>query len=100
MLETMVRIAPSQPSQSMLRIAPRRNSTISLHSSFRDKIPEKLLIGIDSKLFSKVKIDSKKGLGLGCSKMLGAQHRAVTEAHNYTFGVAAISAETPCSVAT
>jgi hypothetical protein len=34
MLESMARIAPSQPSEAMARIAPRRNGTISLDPSF------------------------------------------------------------------
>jgi hypothetical protein len=42
MLEAMARIAPSQPSESMARIAPRRNGAISLDSSFRVKIPERV----------------------------------------------------------
>jgi hypothetical protein len=63
MLEAMARIAPSQPNEAMARIAPRRNNTISLDPSCRFKIPEKGSLDVDLKLFSKVKIDSKRGLG-------------------------------------
>ena len=63
MLEARVRIAPSQPNEAMARIAPRRNGTISLDPSWRVKIPEKGSLDVDSKLFSKVQVDSKRGLG-------------------------------------
>ena len=56
----------------------------------------KKIFGLDSKLFSKVQIDSKwywakKGV---------ARHQSVTESHNFTFGVGAISAESPFRIAT
>jgi hypothetical protein len=38
-------------------------SNISLDPSFRVKIPEKGSLDVDSKLFSKVQIDSKIGFG-------------------------------------
>jgi hypothetical protein len=59
----MARIAPSQPNEAMARIAPRRNGTISLDSSCRVEIPEKVSLDQNSKLFSKIEIDSKRGLG-------------------------------------
>ena len=62
-LEAMARIAPSQPNDAMARIATRRNGTISLDPSCRVKIPEKSSLDVDSKLFSKVQIDSKRRLG-------------------------------------
>jgi hypothetical protein len=62
MLEAMARIAPSQPNEAMARIASRRNSTISLDPSCRVKTPEKGSLDVDSKLFSKVQIDSKRRL--------------------------------------
>jgi hypothetical protein len=40
MLEAMARIAPSQPNEAMVRIAPRRSGTISLDPSYRVKITE------------------------------------------------------------
>ena len=40
-LEAMARIAPSQPSEAMARIVPRRNGAISLDPSYRVKIPER-----------------------------------------------------------
>jgi hypothetical protein len=61
MLEAMARIAPSQPNEAMARIASRRNGIISLDPSCRVKIPEKVFLDLDSKLFSKVQIDLKRG---------------------------------------
>jgi hypothetical protein len=55
MLEAKARIAPSQPSEAMARIAPRKNGTISLDPSCRVKIPEQRLFGLDSKLSRKSK---------------------------------------------
>ena len=60
MLEAMARIVPSLSNEVMVRIAPRRNGTISLDPSCRVKIPEKGSLDVDSKLFSKVQIDSKR----------------------------------------
>jgi hypothetical protein len=47
MLDEIERIATSQPNEAMARIASRRNGSLD----------------VDSKLFSKVQIDSKRGLG-------------------------------------
>jgi hypothetical protein len=63
MLEAMARIAPSQPSEAVARIAPRRSGTISLDPSFRVKIPKKGSLEIYSIFFSLIEIDSKRGLG-------------------------------------
>jgi hypothetical protein len=63
MLEAMARIDPPQPNEAMARIAPRRNGTISLDPSRRVKIPEKVSLDVESKLFSEAQIDSKRGLG-------------------------------------
>jgi hypothetical protein len=63
MLEAMARIAPSQPNEAMARFAFRKNGTISLDSSCRVKIPDKGSLDLESKFFSKVQIDSKRGLG-------------------------------------
>ena len=49
--------------EAMARIASRRNGTISLDPSYRVKIPEKGSLDVDSKLFSKVQIDSNRRLG-------------------------------------
>jgi hypothetical protein len=68
MLEAMPHIAPLQPNEAMARIAPRRNGTISLDPSFRLKISEKSFLDVDSKLFSKNKIDSKR-IGFGSFRM-------------------------------
>jgi predicted metalloenzyme YecM len=59
MPEAMARIAPSQPNEAMARIASRKKSTILLDLSCRVKISEKGFLDVDSKLFSKVQIDSK-----------------------------------------
>jgi hypothetical protein len=61
MLEAMASFAPSQPNEAMARIAPRRNGAISLDPSFLVIIPEKGSLGVDSKLFSKVQMESKRG---------------------------------------
>jgi hypothetical protein len=58
MPEAMARIAPSQPSEAIARIASGRNGTISLDPSNRVEITEKGSLDVDSKLFSKVQIDS------------------------------------------
>ena len=46
-LEAMAKVAPSQPNESMARIAPRRNGNISLgislDPSFRVKFPKMVL---------------------------------------------------------
>jgi hypothetical protein len=63
MLEAMAHIAPSQPNEAMARIASRRNCTILLDPSCRVKNPEKDALDVDTKFFSKVQIDSKRGLG-------------------------------------
>jgi hypothetical protein len=63
MLEAMARIAPSQPNGAMARIAPRTNGSISLDPSCRVKTSEKGSLDVGLKMFSKVKIDSKRGLG-------------------------------------
>jgi hypothetical protein len=68
MLEAMARIAPSLPNEATARIAPRRNGTISLDPSFRVKIPEKGSLGVGSKLFSKVQVDSKSRFGSAVPK--------------------------------
>jgi hypothetical protein len=47
---------------AIARIAPRRNGTISLNPSCQVEIPEKVYLDVDSKLFSKVQINSKKKL--------------------------------------
>ena len=54
MLQAMARIAPSQPNEAMVRMAPRRNRTISLEPSSWVRITEKGSLDVDSKLFSKV----------------------------------------------
>jgi hypothetical protein len=63
MLEAMARMAPWQPKEAMARIAFRGNGTMLLDPSHRVKIPEKGSLDVDSKLFSKVQVDSKRGSG-------------------------------------
>jgi hypothetical protein len=48
MLEAMARITPSQPNDAVVRVAARRNGTISLDPSCRVKISEKCSFGLDS----------------------------------------------------
>jgi hypothetical protein len=63
MLKAMARIAPSQPNEAMARIVSHRNGTISLDPICRVKIPERGSLDVDSKLFSEVQVNSKRGLG-------------------------------------
>ena len=74
MLEATARIAPWQPNEAMARIAPSINGTISLDPSCRVEIPEKGSLDVDLKLFSKVQIDSKRGLGKSGSSRLPVRH--------------------------
>ena len=64
MPEAMARITPSQPSDAMARIASRRNRTISFDPNLPGQNSEGGSIDVDSKLFSKVQVDSNRGLGL------------------------------------
>ena len=99
MLKAMARVAPSQPNEAMARVAPRKNGTISLDPNRRVKIPEHQ----DSKFFSKTKRGLKSNLGSAVQEKGLTRHqppRTTTRTHSSTFGVAAISAESPCSVAT
>ena len=59
MLKAMARITPSQPNDAMARIASRRNRTISLDPNLPGQFSERFF-GRESKLFSKVQIDSKR----------------------------------------
>jgi hypothetical protein len=56
--------------------------------------------GLESKLFSKFQIDSKRELGSIVGSLPPVSHRAVTESHNFRVSVAAISAGSPlyCSI--
>jgi len=81
LLEAMARIAHLQPNDAMVRIASRRNNTISLdpnlpgQNSLREvEIPERGSIDADSKVFSKIQIDSISGLG----EMAVRCHHSVT----------------------
>jgi hypothetical protein len=60
MLEAMARITPSQPSDSMARIASRRNRTISLDPNLPGQNSRERFFDVYSKLFSKVQIDWKE----------------------------------------
>jgi len=55
-------------------------------------------VELDSKLSSEVQVDSKRGLDSAVQEIL--EHATTTESHISTIGVGAISAESPCSVAT
>jgi hypothetical protein len=106
MLGAMARIAPPKPIEAMARIAPRflvpqpngkqTKMLTSRFFCFRFKIRNGPLLvgfyffGLDSSFFSKYQIDSKRGLGsIGGSTGL----KPVTRTHNFTFSVAAVSAE-------
>jgi hypothetical protein len=59
MLEAIGRIAPSQLSEAMARIASRRNGTISLDPKLPGQSPKKGSSDVNSKLISKVQIGPK-----------------------------------------
>jgi hypothetical protein len=102
MLEAMARITLSKPNDAMACIASRRNRTISLDHYLPGQNSERGSLDADSKLFSKVQIDSKK---IGREYRVDAtshhhhHHHAVTRTHNFTFSLAAISPTPPCSAA-
>ena len=60
MLEAMALITPSQPNDAMARIASRRNKTTSLDPNLPGKNSRERFFDVDSKLFSKIQIDSKE----------------------------------------
>ena len=60
MLEAMARFTPSQPNDAMARIASRRNRTISLDPNLPGQNSKRGYLDVDSKLFSKVEIDSRE----------------------------------------
>jgi hypothetical protein len=80
MLEAMARITPSQPSDAMVRIASRRNRTISLDTK---RLPgqnsERDSLDVDSKLFSKVQIDSKEDWARISGKMPPRTSQSVSQ---------------------
>jgi hypothetical protein len=85
MLEAIARITPSQPSDAMARIASRRNRTISLDPNLPGQISERFF-GRESKLFSKVQIDSKKDWVMKSSKIPPITAQSV-RTHNFTFSL-------------
>jgi hypothetical protein len=91
MLEAMARIYPSQPNDAMARIASRRNRTISLDPNLPGQIPGGSL-DVDTKLFSKVQIDSKENCARISYKMRPPVTQSVTSTHSFTFSLAAVSA--------
>ena len=97
MLEAMARIAPSQPNDAMARIASRRNRTISLDPNLPGQVSEKRFLRHESKLFSKVSIDSKKGWVLKSSKIPPITAQSVTEVHIFTFSLQRFLLDPPCS---
>ena len=92
MLEAMARITPSQPNDAMARIASRSNRTISLDPNLPGQNSERGSLDVDSKLFTKVQIDSKEDW----ARILGKMSRT-TRSHIFT--LAAISLTPPCSAA-
>ena len=85
MLEAMVRITPSQPNDAMALIASRRNRTISLDPNLPGQISERFFRR-ESKLFSKVQIDSKKDWVMKWGEKKPVSH-AVTRSRNFTFSL-------------
>jgi hypothetical protein len=82
MPEAMPHIAPLQPNEAMARITPRRNGTISLDPSFRVENFEENSLDVDSKLVSKNKKDSKKGLGWALSEKGSSPPPVVSQSTN------------------
>ena len=78
------------------RIAPSQPNEDSVNCLTRPELAR--FVGLDSKLFSKVQVDSKEDW----AKKLGARHHQslVIESKNCTFSLAAKSSESPCSAAT
>jgi hypothetical protein len=101
MIDTMARIAPSRPNEAMARIALAEMAPFHSTKAAGSKFPSKVL-WTRFEMFSKVKTDSKSGLGSAVpGKGLHATSQApVTRTQNFTCSVAAISDEPPCSVAT
>jgi hypothetical protein len=60
MLEAIARVTLSQPNDAMARVASRRNRTISLDPNLPGQNFERGSLDVDSKLFSKIQIDSKE----------------------------------------
>jgi len=65
----MARIIPSQPNDAMARIASRRNKTFSLDPNLPGQNSRERFFDEDSKLFSKVQIDSKENWARISSKI-------------------------------
>jgi hypothetical protein len=90
-LEATARISLSQPNEAMARFA--LPLAISLDTSCRVEIPEKVFLDLDSKFFSKGQIDSKRGLGSAVPGKTTttarthnfslAQHRLLLDTHLY-----------------
>ena len=95
MLEAMARIIPSQPNDAMARIVSRRNRTISLDPNLPGQNSERGSLDEDSKLFSKVQIDSKEDWARRSGKIRRTTSQSVTRTHNFTFSLAAVSAGSP-----
>jgi hypothetical protein len=99
MLEAMARIASSKPNGALARIAPHSPLVPKCYTTQSTR----RFFGPHSKLFSKVQIDSKRGLGsavLVSWEHATSHHQSVTtESHNFTFGVGANTSDPPCSAA-
>jgi hypothetical protein len=95
MLETMARITPSQLNDAMARIASCRNRTISLDPNLQGQNSRERLFDVDSKLFSKVQVDSKEDWARISGKIRRTTSQSVTRTHNFTFSLAAVSAVSP-----
>jgi hypothetical protein len=56
----MARVAPSQPNDTMARIASSRNRNISLDPNLPGQNYKRGSLDVDSKLFSDIQIDSEE----------------------------------------
>jgi hypothetical protein len=71
----MARITPSQPNDAMVRIASRRNITISLDPNLPGQNSRERFFDVDSELFSKLQTDSKEDLARISSKIPQVSHQ-------------------------
>ena len=95
MLEAMARITPSQPNDAMARIASLRNRTITLDPNLPSQNSRERFFDEDSKLFSKVQIDSKKDWVMKSSKIAPRTSQSRTQIAQFYVQPTAVSAGPP-----
>jgi|AntAceMinimDraft_5_1070358.scaffolds.fasta_scaffold108322_1 hypothetical protein len=94
MLEAMARIAPSQPSDAMERIASRRNRTISLDPNLPGQNSRERFFRRRFKIVFEGSKRFERGLGENKGKLPRTTSQSV-RTHNFTFSLAAISDGSP-----